>query len=127
MLQIWALINACIMFPIMLGELILGATMYGLGKLFKSHKLETHGLELAIAVDQYMNVVWLGNPDETISSRTGRAIISGKPKWYIKYLLRPFVDWAARRFGDGPNHCVNSIEHDEHMDEQYEVWKWHRE
>lgn len=127
MLQIWALLNTFVMFPIMLVELILGATMHGLGLLFKSKKLKAHGLELAMAVDQYMNVVWLGNPDETISSRCGRAIVSGKPKWYIKYLLRPFVDKAAKFFGDGPNHCVNAIEHDENMDKQYEVWKWHKD
>lgn len=127
MLQIWALLNTCVMFPIMLAQLILGASMHGLGLLFKSNKLKHHGLDLAIAVDQYMNVVWLGNPDETISSRTGRAIVSGKPKWYIKYLLHPFVDWAARRFGDDPDHCVRAIEHDENMDQQYEVWKWHKE
>jgi hypothetical protein len=114
------------MFPIMVAELILGATMLYCGKLFKSHKLSTHGLQLALAVDQYMNVVWLGNPDETISSRTGRAIVSGKPKWYVKYILHPFVDRAARLFGDGPDHCIRAIEHDEHMEDQYEVWKWHK-
>jgi hypothetical protein len=127
MLQIWALLNTMIMFPIMVGELILGAIMYAIGKWCKIKQLEAHGKELAIAVDQYMNVVWLGNPDETISSRTGRAIESGKPKWYIKYLLHPFVDWAARVFGDGPNHCLNAIEYDEHMENQYEVWKWFKE
>jgi len=126
-LQIWALLNTLVMFPIMIAQLILGAGLYCIGNWFKWNKTKTHGFQLAVAVDQYMNVVWLGNPDETISSRTGRAIASGKPKWYIKYLLHPFVDWAARRFGDGPDHCVRAIEHDENMDHQYEVWKWHKE
>jgi hypothetical protein len=126
MLQFWALINTVIMLPIMLAELILGAALYGIGKLCKSNKLETHGHQLATSVDQYMNVVWLGHQDETISSRTGRAIQSGKPKWYIKHLLHPFVDWAAQRFGDDPNHCVRNIETDLKMEERYEVWKWHK-
>lgn len=127
MLQIWALLNACVMFPVMLIQLILGASIHGLGLLFKSNKLKHHGLDLAIAVDQYMNVVWLGYPDETISSRCGRAILSKKPKWYIKYLLHPFVDWAAQRFGDKPNHCVRAVEKELHMEERFEVWKWHKE
>jgi len=126
MLQLWSLINTLAMFPIMAAQLILGALIHVIGKLFKSHKLRTHGKDLAIAVDQYMNVVWLGNPDETISSRTGRAIRSGKPKWYIKYLLHPFVDNAAKFFGDGPNHCINAIEEDEYEEGQYEVWKWYK-
>ena len=125
MLQVWVLLNTLVMFPIMLVQLILGAFLYGMGMLGKWERIKTHGFQLAMAVDQYMNVVWLGNPDETISSRTGRAIASGKPKWYIKYLLHPFVDWAACRFGDGPNHCVRSIEYDEFMEDQYEVWKWY--
>lgn len=127
MLQLWALLNTVVMFPIMITQLVLGACLYGIGKLGKWERIKTHGFQLAVAVDQYMNVVWLGNPDETISSRTGRAIVSGKPKWYIKYLLHPFVDWAARRFGDGPDHCVRSIETDEHMERQYEVWKWYKD
>lgn len=128
MIQLWALLNTIIMFPVALVQLLVGALIYVLGKKYNDIQWKTHGKDLALAVDQYMNVVWLGYPDETISSRTGRAIISGKPKWYIKYALHPFVDWAAQIFGDGPDHCIRSIEYNE-FDEitKYEVWKWYKD
>jgi len=126
MLKFIAFLNTLIFFPVTIIQVILGALIYLIGLLFKSKQLKLHGKDIAIAADQNMNVFWLGNPDETISSRTGRAVISKRPKWYIKYLLHPFVDKAAQFFGDEPNHCVRAIEHDENMDEQYEIWKWHK-
>lgn len=122
MVRLLALIDTIIFFIPMLFQLMLGVCIYYLGVWFSQEKLKMYGKNLALAVDQNMNVVWLGDPDETISSRCGRAVVSGRPKWYIKYLLRPFVDWAARRFGDGPDHCIRSIEVDElHRNE---VWEW---
>ncbi len=123
MLPLFTLMNTLIFAPLTAIQIVIGFIIYLLGQKFKSRKLKTHGINLAIAGDQNMNVIWLGHPDETISSRCGRAELSGRPKWYIKYFLRPFVDWAARRFGDGPNHCIRAIEYDEVQ--KYEVWKWH--
>jgi len=126
MMKLLAFITTLIFLPIAVFQVILGAVIYLLGILFKSKKLKTHGKDLAIAADQNMNVVWLGYPDETISSRTGRAILSEKPKWYIKFLLHPIVDRAARFFGDKPDHCVRAVETQLKMEEQYEILKWHK-
>jgi len=125
-LLIWALINTAILLPITVFQVLMGFILYLIGKAVKNKKLEMHGIYLAIAADQNMNVAWLGYVDETISSRCGRAQVSGKEKWYIKYFLRPFVNWAAKRFGDGDNHCINAIEHQLHMEQRYEIWKWHK-
>lgn len=60
---------------------------------------------LLIAIDQLGNTLADGNPDETISSRVGKASLAGK--WWGK-LLEPIIDaW----FGQG--HCRRSIEWDE--------------
>lgn len=125
-LKIWSFILTWIFFPMTLLQVIIGALLYWIGRCCKSSPLKTHGLVLAIAADQNMNTVWLGHPDETISSRTGRAIRSGKPKWYIKYLLHPFVDRAAQVFGDQPNHCIRAIEEDRVSRDRYEVWSWQK-
>jgi hypothetical protein len=124
-LQILALINTLVFAPLTVIQVLIGFIIYLLGLIFRSKSIKTHGKQLALAADQNMNVIWLGDPDETISSRIGRAILSGRPKWYIKFFLRPFVDMMAKLFGDF-DHCINAVEKDENMDEKYQVWKWYR-
>jgi len=126
MLQLLAVVSTVVFFPMMLLQVLLGALIYWIGRLSRSKRLRTHGKDLAMAADQNLNTIWLGYPDETVSSRTGRAMASGEPKWYIKHILCPFVDRAAQVFGDEPNHCARSIETQLHMDSQYEIWKWSR-
>lgn len=55
---------------------------------------------IARSFDIYANTTFNGRPDETISSRTGRALLKRK-KWAI--LLAPLIDAI---FGEG--HCVSS-------------------
>lgn len=67
-------------------------------------------LNLAIALDQGLNAALGGNPDETISSRVGRAAMNDRPfaaeaEWLIDALFR--------LLGDGPGHCRRNIEWDE--------------
>lgn len=62
------------------------------------------GRNIAVAIDQLVNSVMRGDPDETISSRAAKARALGK-KWGC-YLCR-VLDWLD------PDHCKNSIEYDE--------------
>jgi hypothetical protein len=56
-----------------------------------------------VSVDQLGNAVFAGDPDETISSRLGRAKLRGKLKWWNKWLDKTldFID---------DNHSINSVE-----------------
>lgn len=59
---------------------------------------------ILIAIDQFGNALFAGNPDETISSRAGKAMREGKV-WGC--VLCRFLNWFER------DHCVKSIEPDE--------------
>lgn len=109
-------------FPILLLWAILGLLMAGLGYLVRSQELQRYGMFIAIGADQMGNVYAAGFPDETISSRVGRAMASGKP-----YLIARFL-WALLKvlFFWQKDHAIESIEHDERFDELYEPWPWHK-
>jgi hypothetical protein len=65
---------------------------------------------LLVAIDQLGNA-WLGgNPDETISSRVGRAAIAGR-RWAL--VLERVIDWLFLHLCGLPQHCRSSIEWDE--------------
>ena len=83
-------------------------------------RLAPFALALAVAVDQLLGVMIIGtlylvgladlpNPDETISSYVGRAVIVGK--WWAPFVAA-VIDWLFLQLGD-PDHCRNSIEWDE--------------
>lgn len=57
-----------------------------------------------IGVDQLANTIAGGDPDETISSRAGKAVKDNK--WWASYLCR-FLNYLER------DHCMESIEIDE--------------
>jgi hypothetical protein len=57
---------------------------------------------ILISIDQLVNVLMFGDPDETISSRTGR-LWSGS--WFEK-LINIIFHFQ-------PDHCENAIEEDE--------------
>jgi hypothetical protein len=69
-------------------------------------------LNILIAVDQLLNTLLFGDPDETISSRCGKAIRRAKTprKWTIAYWLNKFLDLFEK------DHCLVSIEDDEGKD-----------
>ena len=62
------------------------------------------GRRLAVAVDQFANVLALGDPDETISSRAGKARRKGKRWGCVLCGLLDRID---------PGHCERYIETDE--------------
>jgi len=61
------------------------------------------------AIDQFANVLLLGSPDETISSRLGRAMQSGKPKWFVRPIAF-VVNLFFRLFFKQKNHVLEYIE-----------------
>jgi len=80
---------------------------------------------VALGIDQMINVVLLGDPDESISGRTGRAMTSGKPKRLVPGLAR-FIDWLFWVIFKERNHVLNAIEPEERPHEK-ELWSWIKE
>ena len=66
--------------------------------------ISTYLLNIAIAVDQLLNTVFKGYPDETLSSRCYR--LSGR-YWYAA-LARRALDFLFRPWG--PNHCYEAYQ-----------------
>lgn len=59
---------------------------------------------LLIALDQLLNTLLVGNPDETLSSRAYKASLKGKAWGCILCKLLDKID---------KNHCAESVERDE--------------
>ena len=78
-----------------------------------------------LGIDQFINVILLGDPDESISGRTGRAMQSGKPKWFVPPFAR-FNDWLFWVIFKERDHNLNAIEPEERPHEK-ELWSWIRE
>ena len=65
---------------------------------------------LLIAIDQGGNAFLGGNPDETISSRVGKAARGGG--WFA-VAMRRLIDWLFFNLTGERDHCAHSIEWDE--------------
>ena len=63
----------------------------------------SYGKSVLIALDQLLNALIGGWPDETLSSRAHRRRLAGKPR------LANALDWLFGLFGD-ENHCQLSFE-----------------
>jgi hypothetical protein len=59
-------------------------------------------VNILLAIDQSVNVIMFGDPDETISSRAGRVWPNTWWSWLIDHILF----WQT-------NHCHKAIEHEE--------------
>jgi hypothetical protein len=79
---------------------------------------------LGLGLDQFLNVVLLGDPDESVSGRLGRAILSGKPKWFVPPLVK-INDKAWYWIRKEVNHSLNAVEEHETPKEK-ELWSWHK-
>lgn len=64
-------------------------------------KLKQYFLNILISVDQLVNTIFGGHPDETISSRMGKRVDDCKFCYFICRILH-VID---------PDHCKKSIEH----------------
>jgi hypothetical protein len=65
--------------------------------------LKLYIFNILVAIDQLVNSFLAGAPDETLSSRSGKAADKGE-KWAC--VLCKFLDYMDK------NHCKNSIESD---------------
>lgn len=63
-----------------------------------------------IAIDQLVNTICLGDPDETISSRLGKARHNSKVALFFARIVDALFFWQK-------NHTKSSIEVDEGKDE----------
>lgn len=79
---------------------------------------------LLMGIDEFGNVLLLGSPEEPISSRLGRAIASGKAKWFVSPAAA-LVDKAAYLIANQKEHCINSIQ--DVQIAPYELWSWIKE
>ena len=91
------------------------------GKITHDSRFFKYGFNIAVSIDQLGNVIMLGDPDETISSRLGRAILSGRPKWFVPSFAA-LVDFIFYKLDNQESHCLNSIEHEKAYDS--EIWSW---
>ena len=80
---------------------------------------------LGLGLDQFINVLLLGDPDESLSGRMGRALISGAPKWWVIPAAKVLDSVVLALFGER-NHCLNAVEQEERPKEK-ELWSWIKE
>lgn len=62
---------------------------------------------LLIALDQLLNTLLAGDPDETLSSRMGKYVQRGRG--WLPCQLCKLLDWLFK----DKDHCINNIEPDE--------------
>jgi hypothetical protein len=63
---------------------------------------------ILISIDQFINTICLGDPDETLSSRVGKARDKNEVFW--ARVINKIFFWQK-------NHCKESIEPDEGKDQ----------
>jgi hypothetical protein len=74
-------------------------------------------LNVLISLDQLLNTVFGGDPDETISSRLGKLKVRhGIIPWYRP--LAKTLDYLLDAVDE--NHCIDAIERDEGKDALYD-------
>ena len=90
-------------------------------------------VNLFLALDQLLNTLLLGHPDETLSSRLGRS--KGREKYYWVKVFRLFVNvlfFFDKEVRDDItiHHCEKSImplEQQNFRKIDYEIWSWNKE
>lgn len=73
-----------------------------------------YAYNVALACSQLVSAVLGGDPDESISSRTGKASRAGK--WWFKAVQEPVIDFLIVK-----GHCQQAIEDEEG---QKQLWDW---
>ena len=68
--------------------------------------MKRYMLNILIGFDQWVNTWIAGDPDETISSRLGKRVVSGKATFPERWLAL-ILNWLD------PNHVFDAIEPDE--------------
>lgn len=81
----------------------------------RAPKLLQYFWNIGVHLSQTISVLLGGDPDETTSSRCGKAAESGRK--FFKYRLCPLIDFLLGE----PGHCLKAIERDEG---RKQVWDW---
>lgn len=77
-----------------------------------------------LSFEQNINCfLFFGFPDETFSSRLGRAHLTGRPKWFA-VIGRQAVDAVFYLLFKEVEHCVNAVEHEDKFETRPEIWSW---
>lgn len=115
-----------ITFLITLPFVALMGSIFFIAKAAGSKKLSKYAYNSLYGIDQAANTVLAGHPEETISSRLGRARIQGYRFWWVRF-LRFVVDVLSYPL-DGPDHCVRAAKHEGlKMNLNREIWNWSKE
>lgn len=77
--------------------------------------MKTYIFNILISIDQFVNTVFGGDPDETISSRMGKWAVEGKNNTGIKKFLYKVINPIVELFEK--DHFKKSIESDEGRNE----------
>jgi hypothetical protein len=121
-----AILVSIILFPYMLVQLVFGAVFAAIGTLFGSLSLFIYGYRIALSVDQLLNTLLLGFPDESISGRVGRAIETGRPRAGIRE-FGATLDWLFDFFFGDKDHVQESIEREEGFNNRFEELKFYKD
>lgn len=78
-------------------------------------KLKNYFWNNLIAIDQLVNTVFAGDPDETISSRIGKILRDKRKDNRFIYYLSKIICYFLNKID--PGHCKDAIEEDEGKDE----------
>lgn len=71
-------------------------------------KFERYICNVFLGIDYFVNVLLLGDPDDSISERLGRAMLSGKPKFFVPPVFN-FVNFMALHIFGQENHCQKAV------------------
>lgn len=80
-----------------------------------SEQLKKNGYvhNLPLSLDQFGNAVFDGNPDSTVSARTGYFAARGSQRFWI--IQERLINYAFKPL-DGPNHCRQAWQADKDED-----------
>jgi len=110
--------------PVIFVWLLAALCLWSIGVMSTSRTFKQYAFNLALSLDQLVNVLLLGDPDESISGRLGRALLSGEPKYFVKPMAA-FVDWIFKTLADQDQHCLLSVELED-QPHQNELWSWQK-
>lgn len=96
------------------------ALYYYTGHTCGSVLLRDYGWNLAIAIDQLSNTFLLGSTNETISGRVKRALLSGRPEWFVAPLGR-FINRLAVLIASDFDH-ISKAEIVSNVEDELDSW-----
>lgn len=108
-------------FPILLFWALFGIALSKIGLVIGNENFFLYGRRIALSADQMANTFAAGFQDETLSSRLGRAKISGRPTPFAQFLIalvNGIFFWEK-------DHVVEAIEEDKDFVTDKELWPWH--